>query len=237
MLGADRGAYTETDVRELARALTGFRRLVRRRGPARLPLRPLSRHDDGFKTVYGHRGAFGWQDAVRLVVEHPLHPSFFVAQAVVATSSRRRRRADVAAALERPTSTRATRSARCSRRSCAHPQLYDPDRRWSSRRSSAWPACCARSRPIARRQWVVCTTSRPAAATSRPTCRAGTTSAGSTRTRSAPAATRSPRCSTATPSRSTTGRPTRPRRRPFRLRPRPCRLGQPGGPARTPPSR
>ena len=39
-LGADRGAYTETDVRELARALTGWRAdWSERRGPARLPLR------------------------------------------------------------------------------------------------------------------------------------------------------------------------------------------------------
>ena len=39
-LGADRGAYTETDVRELARALTGWRAdWSDDRGPARLPLR------------------------------------------------------------------------------------------------------------------------------------------------------------------------------------------------------
>ena len=40
-LGPDRGAYTETDVREMARALTGWRATVRRRCRLhQLPLRP-----------------------------------------------------------------------------------------------------------------------------------------------------------------------------------------------------
>ena len=28
--------------------------------------------------MFGQTGAFGWEDACRLVLEHPLHPSFFV---------------------------------------------------------------------------------------------------------------------------------------------------------------
>jgi hypothetical protein len=79
-LGADRGAYTETDVRELARALTGWRAdwdddigLNNFRLDA-------TRWDPGSKTVFGQAGAFGWEDAVRLVVDHPLHPSFFVSK-------------------------------------------------------------------------------------------------------------------------------------------------------------
>jgi len=79
-LGADRGAYTETDVRELARALTGWAsdwsselgyhnfRVVD------------ARHDPGNKTVFGKTGAWDWADAVRMCVGHPLHPSFFVAK-------------------------------------------------------------------------------------------------------------------------------------------------------------
>jgi uncharacterized protein (DUF1800 family) len=77
-LGADRGAYTEQDVRQLARALTGFDfdwsdelgmhnfRYV------------ASRHDTGSKTIFGQSGAFTWEQGVGMCVRHPLHPSFFV---------------------------------------------------------------------------------------------------------------------------------------------------------------
>ena len=77
-LGADRGAYTEQDVRQLARALTGFDfdwsdelgmhnfRFVQ------------SRHDTGTKTVFGRTGAWTWDQGVSLCITHPLHPSFFV---------------------------------------------------------------------------------------------------------------------------------------------------------------
>ena len=30
------------------------------------------------KTVFGKAGKWNWEDAVRLCVGHPLHPSFFV---------------------------------------------------------------------------------------------------------------------------------------------------------------
>ena len=30
--------------------------------------------------MFGKTGAFGWEDACRLVLEHPLHASFFVAK-------------------------------------------------------------------------------------------------------------------------------------------------------------
>ncbi len=77
-LGADSGAYTETEVRELARALSGWRAdwsddvgLYDFRFDAQ-------RWDAGSKTVFGQTGAFNWQDAARMVVEHPRHPAFFV---------------------------------------------------------------------------------------------------------------------------------------------------------------
>jgi hypothetical protein len=77
-LGADRGAYTETDVRELARALSGWRAdwdddigLYNFRLDA-------NRWDSGSKTVFGKTGTFNWEDAARLVIEHDLHPSYFV---------------------------------------------------------------------------------------------------------------------------------------------------------------
>ena len=79
-LGADRGAYSEDDVRELARALTGWDsdwadgigyhnfRFVQ------------SRHDATNKTVFGQTGNFRWEQAAAMCVRHPMHPSFFVSK-------------------------------------------------------------------------------------------------------------------------------------------------------------
>ncbi|HEX2393556.1 MAG TPA: DUF1800 domain-containing protein [Solirubrobacterales bacterium] len=77
-LGADRGAYTETDIREQARSLTGWRNDTSNElGDHNFRFDP-QRHDDGTKTVFGNAGDWSWEDACRLCVEHPLHPSFFV---------------------------------------------------------------------------------------------------------------------------------------------------------------
>jgi uncharacterized protein (DUF1800 family) len=82
-LGADRGAYTEDDVRELARALTGWRATWSDDvGMHDFRFDP-NRHDTGTKTLWAgtaheRSGAFGWEDAVRLCLEHPMHRSFFV---------------------------------------------------------------------------------------------------------------------------------------------------------------
>ena len=76
-LGAGRG-YTETDVREQARALTGFRNDWRNGvGDVNFRYDPKA-HDPGMKTIFKHRGAFTWKDSVRLAVANPNHPSFFV---------------------------------------------------------------------------------------------------------------------------------------------------------------
>jgi uncharacterized protein (DUF1800 family) len=76
-LGANRGAYTEADVREQARALTGWRGSVVNRQPAGFTFDP-ARHDAGTKTIFGKTGAYDWHDACQLCLDHPLHPSFFV---------------------------------------------------------------------------------------------------------------------------------------------------------------
>src|SRR5579884_1870244 len=76
-LGADRGAYTETDVRENARALTGWRGSVTKGVPSAFTYDP-TRHDTGTKTIFGHTGDYAWQDSCELCLDHPLHPSFFV---------------------------------------------------------------------------------------------------------------------------------------------------------------
>ena len=76
-LGAGRG-YTETDVREQARALTGFRNDWRSGvGDVNFRYDPKA-HDAGVKTIFKRRGAFTWKDSVRLAVANPNHPSFFV---------------------------------------------------------------------------------------------------------------------------------------------------------------
>jgi uncharacterized protein (DUF1800 family) len=77
-LGADRGAYTEQDVRNLARALTGFDfEWSDELGMYDFRYVP-QRHDTGNKTVFGQTGAFTWEQGVGMCVRHPMHPSFFV---------------------------------------------------------------------------------------------------------------------------------------------------------------
>jgi hypothetical protein len=79
-LGADRGAYSETDVREMARALTGWRAdWSSELGLHNFRFDP-SRHDTEAKTVFGQTGNWDYGDAVRMCVSHPLHASFFVAK-------------------------------------------------------------------------------------------------------------------------------------------------------------
>ena len=76
-LGASNG-YSEDDVREQARALTGWtndwdddRGMVNFRFEA-------DRHDTGRKRIFGRTGNFDWQDSCRLCVGHPAHAGYFV---------------------------------------------------------------------------------------------------------------------------------------------------------------
>lgn len=75
-LGAGRG-YSENDVREQARALTGWRNRWGDQGAYDFRFDP-THHDDGVKTIFGRSGRFGWRDACRLCVEHPAHASYLV---------------------------------------------------------------------------------------------------------------------------------------------------------------
>jgi hypothetical protein len=82
-LGADRGAYTETDVRSLARALTGWR--ADWTDPVGFTNFRFdsNRFDATSKTLwagtaYQRSGSFNWSDACTLVLENPFHRSFFV---------------------------------------------------------------------------------------------------------------------------------------------------------------
>jgi len=77
-LGADRGAYTERDVREQARSLTGWENDWKQGvGDYDFHFDPDA-HDTGTKTVFRKSGRYDWKSACRLCVSHPLHASFFV---------------------------------------------------------------------------------------------------------------------------------------------------------------
>ena len=76
-LGEGNG-YTERDVREQARALTGWTYKWRRgRGPTDFRF-DKGRYDTAPKTVFGKRGAYDWRDACDLCIHHPEHAGFFV---------------------------------------------------------------------------------------------------------------------------------------------------------------
>jgi uncharacterized protein (DUF1800 family) len=76
-LGEGNG-YTEHDVREQARALTGWTSTWKR-GTGETDFRfDASRHDQGTKTIFGRRGTFAWRDSVALCIHNPAHAPFFV---------------------------------------------------------------------------------------------------------------------------------------------------------------
>jgi len=77
-LGADRGAYTEDDIREAARALTGWQyEWVEDVGAVNFHY-DEENHDNDPKSIFGKKGNYGWQDACRLCLDNKFHPSFFV---------------------------------------------------------------------------------------------------------------------------------------------------------------
>ncbi len=76
-LGAKRG-YNEQDVREQARALTGFRYEWKRGVGATNFRYDRSRHDPGFKQIFRKKGTYDWKDACHLCLQNPSHPAFFV---------------------------------------------------------------------------------------------------------------------------------------------------------------
>jgi hypothetical protein len=83
-LGADRGAYTESDVRQLAKAFSGWTADISNERGSNFRFDP-ARFDSSVKTLfagvpgYGPKvGNFDWEGAVQLCIEHPLHPSFAV---------------------------------------------------------------------------------------------------------------------------------------------------------------
>lgn len=64
------GNYTERDIKEAARAFTGWHQ---RRGAFRFV---ASSHDDGVKEIFGERGRFGGEDVIRLALARPAAASY-----------------------------------------------------------------------------------------------------------------------------------------------------------------
>jgi Protein of unknown function (DUF1800) len=72
--------YSEDDVREQARALTGWDADWQDDvGLVNFHFEP-KRHDAGQKTIFGQTGAFDWTDSCRLCLTHAAHKTFFVSK-------------------------------------------------------------------------------------------------------------------------------------------------------------
>jgi len=71
-----RGNYTESDIQETARALTGWG-VDRRAQGSRFR---TNRHDTGVKTIFGASGNFDLEDVADLIMAHPDFPTFMVAK-------------------------------------------------------------------------------------------------------------------------------------------------------------
>ena len=71
--------YTEVDVREASRALTGLRQ-ARANGQTTGIVYDPTKHDDGVKTIFGATGTWGGEDVLRFCVQHPAHGPFLTAK-------------------------------------------------------------------------------------------------------------------------------------------------------------
>ena len=76
-LGADAG-YTEKDVREQARSLTGWTNDWDENVGRNNFHYDLERHDPGRKKVFGQSGKFDWRDSCDLCLNHPAHDDYLV---------------------------------------------------------------------------------------------------------------------------------------------------------------
>jgi uncharacterized protein (DUF1800 family) len=70
--------YSEHDIREAARALTGFRSRWTRNGDFGGITFEADNHDPGVKKIFHQRGHFDWRDVIELVTTHPNHAPFLV---------------------------------------------------------------------------------------------------------------------------------------------------------------
>ena len=154
-LGADRGAYTEADVRELARALTGWRaRLEPELGLHELPLRPEPLATTGRRRSSAAPAHFGWEDAYRLCVRAPAARLLLRAQALGLLHPDAPPAADARGPRELYVQRRLPDPAR-GRGDPRAPRALPGPAHGQAARSSSTPGCCApcvaRSTPY---EWV-----------------------------------------------------------------------------------
>jgi uncharacterized protein (DUF1800 family) len=69
--------YSERDIRQASRALTGFRADWRDDGSVRMSY-DREWHDAGMKRVFGKAGRYDWKELLDLCVRHPAHAHFLV---------------------------------------------------------------------------------------------------------------------------------------------------------------
>jgi len=114
--------YSERDIREAARALTGWESRYANDHFQGLRFNPES-HDPGVKRIFGRSGRFGTDDVLDLVVAHPKHAPFLVAKLWSFFVSEPPRRATVRglAALYRRSGLRIKPVLRAI---LSHPSLY-----------------------------------------------------------------------------------------------------------------
>jgi uncharacterized protein (DUF1800 family) len=72
--------YGEDDIREAARALTGFSAPRDPRSGLPVVRYDAARHDAGAKTIFGRTGAWDWEAVLELTVTHPAHARFLVSK-------------------------------------------------------------------------------------------------------------------------------------------------------------
>jgi uncharacterized protein (DUF1800 family) len=70
--------YSEHDIREAARALTGFQSRWSNGGDFQGIRYSRENHDPGVKHIFHKRGKFDWHGVVSLVTAHPAHAPFMV---------------------------------------------------------------------------------------------------------------------------------------------------------------
>ena len=101
------GNYTEKDVRECARAFTGwyFDDLAFKVDPAK--------HDDGAKTFLGRTGNFDGVEVLKIIFEQPVTAEFLAGEDLPLPGPRRAVAGSADAAGQRSSGTTTTRSSRC----------------------------------------------------------------------------------------------------------------------------
>lgn len=152
--------YSEQDVREAARALTGFKLVLSSGRVTGVEFDP-ARHDAGPKTIFGKTGNWSWEDVLRLCLEHDAHApflveklwSFFIPSPILASTK---------AKLAKSYRDSGYRIAPLVRRILDHPHLYSnldrPD-------MVKWPVVYVAGQlrqlgaPVNRRSWVYLTAS------------------------------------------------------------------------------